>query len=187
MLTKGVCLAHNNARPHMTNATKTLLDSFDWDLLNHSAYSSDLAPSDFHLFVSLKTHMVGKKFSTDEEVKQEVLNWKREMTGEFFEEDVKKLVPRLATCIEREGDYVNKYLTYILTKPYNFFLKIEKSNTVTLWTCLVVYRRSLHEQCCQFKRLLPRDFNYIVSDVHWRYNGENVQATAIRSQCPYIY
>ena len=70
MLTKGVCLLHDNARPHTANASKAILDSFGWDILNHPAYSSDLAPSDFHLFTSLKTHMGGKKISTDKEVKQ---------------------------------------------------------------------------------------------------------------------
>lgn len=73
MLTKGVCLLHDNARPQTANATKARLDSFGWDILNHPAYSSDLAPSDFHLFTFLKTYMGGKKFQTDEEEKQEVL------------------------------------------------------------------------------------------------------------------
>jgi len=76
--------------------------------LNHPAYSPDLAPSDFHLFTFLKTYMGGKKFQTDKEVKQKVLKWTKEMAGEFYEEGIKKLVPRLTKCIEREGDYVEK-------------------------------------------------------------------------------
>ena len=71
MLTKGVCLLHDNARPHTANATKELLASFKWDVLNHPAHSPDLAPSDYYLFTSLKLHMGGKSFSTDEEVKEE--------------------------------------------------------------------------------------------------------------------
>ncbi|KAL4126639.1 hypothetical protein QTP88_010851 [Uroleucon formosanum] len=68
LLTSGVCLLHDNARPHTANVTKQLLDSFGWDVLNHPPYSPDLASSDYHLFTFLKKHMGGKKFSTDEEV-----------------------------------------------------------------------------------------------------------------------
>lgn len=108
MLTRGVCLLHDNARPHTALATKALLDSFGWDVLNHPPYSPDLAPSDYHLFTSLKAHMGGIKFSTDEQVQKEVLEWGKGLAGEFFEKGIKKLVPRLTTCIERDGDYVEK-------------------------------------------------------------------------------
>lgn len=60
-VTKGVCLVLYNARPHMANSTKTLLNSFGWD---QPVYSQDLAPSDFHLFTFLKTHLGGKNVCT---------------------------------------------------------------------------------------------------------------------------
>lgn len=62
MLTKRVCLLHNIA-------------SFKWDVLNQPAYSPELAPSDYYLFTFLKLHMDGKRFSMDEEVKEEVDKW----------------------------------------------------------------------------------------------------------------
>jgi histone-lysine N-methyltransferase SETMAR len=40
-----------------------------WELLPHSSYSSDLAPSDFHLFSPLKEALGGKRFIADDEVK----------------------------------------------------------------------------------------------------------------------
>lgn len=108
ILTKGVCLLHDNARPSTANATKQLLDSFGWDFLNHPPYSPDLAPSDYHLFTSLNMHMGGKRFSTDEEVKGEVKKWEKELAEDFFELGIKKLIPRHTTCIENNGDYVEK-------------------------------------------------------------------------------
>jgi len=39
--------------------------------------------------------MDGKKFQTDEEMKQVVLKWMKEMAGEFYEEAIKKLVSLL--------------------------------------------------------------------------------------------
>lgn len=52
--------------------------------------------------------MGGKRFSTDEEVKGEVEKWTKGLAGNYFEEGIKKLIPRFTTCIERNGDYVEK-------------------------------------------------------------------------------
>ncbi|VVC28199.1 Ribonuclease H-like domain,Transposase, type 1 [Cinara cedri] len=108
LLTSGICLLHDKARPHTANVTKQLLDSFGCDVLNHPPYSPDLAPSDYHLFTSLKKHMGGKKCSTDEEVKGAVDKWTKEMAAEFYDAGIKKLICRLTACIERNGDYVEK-------------------------------------------------------------------------------
>ncbi|KAG5332929.1 SETMR methyltransferase, partial [Acromyrmex charruanus] len=62
----------------------------------------------YYLFTSLKLHMGGKKFSTDEEVKGEVEKWTKGLAGNYFEEGIKNLIPRFTTCIERNGDYVEK-------------------------------------------------------------------------------
>lgn len=37
MIRKGVCLFHDNLRPHTANSAKQLLDLFAWDTINHSA------------------------------------------------------------------------------------------------------------------------------------------------------
>jgi hypothetical protein len=50
---KSVCL-HDNARPHTAAVTTGTLDETHWEVLPHSAYSPELAPSDFHLFGPLK-------------------------------------------------------------------------------------------------------------------------------------
>lgn len=108
LLTKGVCLLHDNARPHTANVPKQLLSSYGWDVLSHPPYFPDLVPSDYHLFTSLKMHMGGKRFSSDEEVMEEVKKWSKELAGDFFDTGIKKLIPRLKKCIERDGDYVEK-------------------------------------------------------------------------------
>ena len=48
LLTKGVLLLHDNARPHSANQTTATLRSFKWEVLQHPPYSPDLAPSDFY-------------------------------------------------------------------------------------------------------------------------------------------
>jgi hypothetical protein len=49
----GVILQHDNARPHTADMTKAAVQELNWENLPHLPYSSDLAPSDYHLFCSL--------------------------------------------------------------------------------------------------------------------------------------
>ena len=66
---KGMCFHHDNTRPYTGHTTTNLLAQFGWDILTHPTYSSDLAPSDFHLFAELKSHLTGTHFQTDDELK----------------------------------------------------------------------------------------------------------------------
>lgn len=78
LLSQGVLLLHDNARPHIARDTRNLLDSWHWEILPHPAYSPDLAPSDFHLFPKLKKHLRGQRFHSDDDVKEAVGDWLRQ-------------------------------------------------------------------------------------------------------------
>lgn len=106
LLSKGVLLMHDNARPHSARQTQDLLGQFNWDIFPHPPYSPDLAPSDFHLFPKLKGHLGGKHFRDDEELKAEVNNYLRKVGTQHYQDGIQKLVPRFQKCIERNGDYV---------------------------------------------------------------------------------
>jgi hypothetical protein len=45
MLTSGVVLLHDNARPHTVARTRALLEHFNWELFDRPPYSPDLAPT----------------------------------------------------------------------------------------------------------------------------------------------
>ncbi|GFT16886.1 hypothetical protein TNCV_3193531 [Trichonephila clavipes] len=60
MLSKGVLLLDDNARPHTSRMPRDLIESFGLGVFDTASYSSDLAPSDFHLFRSLKHSLGGK-------------------------------------------------------------------------------------------------------------------------------
>jgi hypothetical protein len=47
-------MLHDNARPHTAAATQDLVATFGWEQSDHPSYSSDLAPSAFHVFLYLK-------------------------------------------------------------------------------------------------------------------------------------
>ncbi|GFY30962.1 uncharacterized protein TNCV_1629351 [Trichonephila clavipes] len=59
ILSNGVLLLHDNARPHTSRKTRELIESFGWEVLDHAPYSPDLAPSDFNLFRYLKQRQEG--------------------------------------------------------------------------------------------------------------------------------
>ena len=64
MLTKGVVLLHD-ARPHTAARTNVLIKLFNCEILDHPSYSSDLAPSDYHLFTKMKVWLDTQRFHTD--------------------------------------------------------------------------------------------------------------------------
>lgn len=108
LLTTGVLLLHDNARPHTATATRDLLQRFRWQVLDHPPYSPDLAPSDFHLFGPLKKHLGGLHFRTDAEVQQAVLTWLHNLDADFFHAGFDGLVYRWNKCFDKHGDYVEK-------------------------------------------------------------------------------
>ncbi|GBO22454.1 hypothetical protein AVEN_182624-1 [Araneus ventricosus] len=55
MLSERIVLHHDNGRPHTAAAIQELLDLFGWEIFDHPPYSPNLASSDFHLFLKLKS------------------------------------------------------------------------------------------------------------------------------------
>jgi histone-lysine N-methyltransferase SETMAR len=66
-----------NACPHMAHLTINTIRQLNWEVLEHPAYSPDLAPSDFHLFGPLKNAVRGRRFAADDELKEAVHDWLR--------------------------------------------------------------------------------------------------------------
>jgi transposase len=64
MLTSGVELIHDNARPCKSTVARTraLLEHFNWELFDHPPYSPDLVPNDNHMFTYLKNWLGSQHF-----------------------------------------------------------------------------------------------------------------------------
>ena len=101
---KKVLLHHDNARPRTAVATVETVQQ----LLQHPPYSPDLAPSIYHIFGPLKEALHGRRFTSDEEVKEAVHTWLREQPKIFFSAGIQKLVERYNKCIVLQGYYVEK-------------------------------------------------------------------------------
>lgn len=108
MITNGILLLHDNAPAHMSAVARTKADDLGLEILEHPPYSPDLAPSDFFLFGQMKSHLRGTRFSSDEELKEAVLEWLNGQNKDFYNEGIRKLIPRWQKCITLKGDYIEK-------------------------------------------------------------------------------
>jgi histone-lysine N-methyltransferase SETMAR len=88
--------------------TVKTIQKLNFELLPHPPYSPNLAPSDYHLFDSLKKALRGRRFRSDEEVRQAVHTWLCDQTKTFFSDGIKKLVERCKKCVDKQGDFVEK-------------------------------------------------------------------------------
>ena len=108
MLSKKVLLNHDSARPLTAAVTVEAVQQLGLELLQHSPYSLYLVPSDYHIFGPLKEALRGRRFTSDEEVKEAVRTWLREQPKSFLSAVIQKLVERYNKCIVLQGDYVEK-------------------------------------------------------------------------------
>ncbi|GBM68052.1 hypothetical protein AVEN_222852-1, partial [Araneus ventricosus] len=110
ILTSGVVLIHDNARPQNAVVTQQLLEQFKWNVSDHLANSPDLVTSDFHLFPELKNLVVGQCFQKNEKIQNNVKAHLASLAGTFFEEGIGNLVHRNHKCLNLHGDYVDYHV-----------------------------------------------------------------------------
>jgi hypothetical protein len=90
-------MLHDNACPHTAATTQDVIVTFGWNL----------TPSDFHVFLHLKTFIGGRRFH-DKEVKEAVSTWFASQAAPFYDAGIQKLVPRYDMCLNNGGNYVEK-------------------------------------------------------------------------------
>jgi len=108
MLSDTIILLHDNALPHSDAQTQDLITSFKWEQMDQPPYSSDLSPSDYHLFVHRKKFLGGKRFDDFDDMKDAVQKWLTSQAAAFYEEGIQKLVTRYDKCLNNDGEYVKK-------------------------------------------------------------------------------
>jgi histone-lysine N-methyltransferase SETMAR len=106
MLSRGVVMLHDNVRPHTVATTQDLIATFGWEEFDHLPYSPDLAQSDIHVFLHLKTFL-GCRWFHDNKVKDRVVTWFASQAASFYDARLRKLVSRYK-CLNNGGNYVEK-------------------------------------------------------------------------------
>jgi len=100
-------MIHDNACPHTAAAMQNLITTFGWEQFDHPPCSPDLVPSDFHMFLHLKSFLAGRRFH-DNEVKEAVTTCFASQAASFYDEGIQKLVQRYDKCLNNGGNYVKK-------------------------------------------------------------------------------
>ncbi|UYV73698.1 ARMC8 [Cordylochernes scorpioides] len=77
-------------------------------VLEHPAYSPDLAPSDYFLFGLLKKELKGKRFDSDEDVQKVVQDFFHTLPKSANKEGIYKLPERWRRCIESQ-ELINEF------------------------------------------------------------------------------
>jgi histone-lysine N-methyltransferase SETMAR len=101
-----VRLLVDNAKPHSAKATREKLAKFRWEVLAHPAYSPDLAPSDYHLFRSMRNHLRGKKFDKEDHLKNDIETFFALKSPDFYENGIYDLPRRWEAVVDNDGEYL---------------------------------------------------------------------------------
>ena len=104
----GVLLLHDNAPVHKSRVAQAAIPKCKLEQLNHPPYSPDLAPSDYYLVRNLKSHLRGKKFRDDDELKAATEAWFEDQIDDFYFKCIDCLKEKWAKCTEVKGDYIEK-------------------------------------------------------------------------------
>jgi hypothetical protein len=91
-------------RPHTATATVNHIATFSWEHLENAPYSPDLAHSNFHFFLTLKTTLKGCCFTTNEDAEAVI----QTQDTDFYQQGFFKFVKWWDKCINVSGDYVEK-------------------------------------------------------------------------------
>ena len=99
---------HDKARPHVAMVTTEKLDKLGWTVLPHPAYSPDLAPTDYHLFLSLSNSLSNRNFTDETELKHYLQAFFDSKSPHFYSSGIHKLPLKWQEVIDNNGSYVNK-------------------------------------------------------------------------------
>ena len=96
---------HDNAPSHTARRVKETIETFSWKILAHAAYSPGLAPSDYHLFVSLGHVLAEQRFTSYENVREWLDNWFDLKDDQFYWRGIHHLLERWKKRVNSNGDY----------------------------------------------------------------------------------
>ena len=108
MQKKKVLFHQGNTRYHKSIAIMATFGELHFELLLHSSYSLDLAPSNYCLFADQKRILQGKRFGSNEEVIAETEAYFEAKIKSFHKKGIEKLEKRWNECITLGVNYVDE-------------------------------------------------------------------------------
>jgi hypothetical protein len=111
----------DNARLRVAARTMDTIQKLKWNVLPLPPYSPDLAPSDYHLFGSLKENVGGKFFRNNDEVIQDVQEWLHWQPKDFVLSGHPQASGSLAQVCHIPGRLCWKITISVLENKSNFY------------------------------------------------------------------
>jgi hypothetical protein len=108
MVTSGVVILQDNARPLTAARTGVLLKHFNWKLFDYPPYSLYPALSYYHLFTYLKNWLRLQSFNNSEELMEGAKTWLSKHVADSFDIGMEKHIPQYDECLKSGGDDVEK-------------------------------------------------------------------------------
>ena len=99
-------LHHDNCPPSRALLTRAFLAKTNPTVLEHAAYSPDLAPNDFFLYPKSKEVMKGAHFADAEVMKQACETVLKEIPEDAFQECFQAWKRRMEKCVRAQGEYI---------------------------------------------------------------------------------
>jgi len=86
--------------------TRQKLRELGWEVLMHPLYSSDIAPSDYHLFRSLQNSLNGVKLASKEACENYLKQFFDQKPQKFYRDRIMALPQKWQNIIENNGAYL---------------------------------------------------------------------------------
>jgi histone-lysine N-methyltransferase SETMAR len=103
---KDVILLHDNATPHVAQLTQRIIEQFGWEVLAHPPWSPDLSPSDYHVFLSLRSYLRDKHYADFDELKPDVTVFLESKPTSFYKHGIELLPARWAKVVKNNGNHI---------------------------------------------------------------------------------
>lgn len=103
---RGVILHQDNARPHTSLVTRQKILQLGWEVLPHPPYSPDIAPSDYHLFLSLQNSHRGKNLHSSDDLKRHLQQFFDSKAPTFYSDGILCLPERWQQVLDNNGQYI---------------------------------------------------------------------------------
>ncbi|GFW44093.1 histone-lysine N-methyltransferase SETMAR [Trichonephila clavipes] len=88
---RGFVFHQDNASTYTSVVTRQNLWELSWEVLMQPPYSSDLVPSDYHLFLALQNLLSDKKLGSREDCENRLLDFFANKGQDFYESGIMKL------------------------------------------------------------------------------------------------
>ena len=102
-VSRGVLLLHDNTPIYKCNIVQAANRQAGFIELNHSVYSPDISPSDYHLFSTMNKFLRLKNFSSDDEAVTTVENYLTDLNSECFCKGLQSLHDRWQRVVVSEN------------------------------------------------------------------------------------